>query len=103
VNTKDNFKGGNIQYFVQNWEKITSDETILSWVRGLHIDFEPGLKQMFIPTQRSFGVDGDTFVDDKVFEMRQKEVIQTSTHEDREIISTIFLVDKKDGEAFSVG
>lgn len=97
MNTKDNFRGGNLQYFVHNWEQISSDNTVLSWVKGVHIDFDPDLEQVFIPQQRFFGADGDLFVDNKVQELLQKGVIEHTGHESGEVISTIFLVEKKDG------
>ena len=97
LNTKENFKGGKLKYFIHNWEQITSDETILSWVRGVHIGFEPGLRQLFVPSQRSFGPEEDNFVNQKVNELLQKGIIEPSSHEDGEIISTIFIVEKKGG------
>ena len=86
-----------MKYFIHNWEQITSDETILSWVRGVHIGFEPGLRQLFVPSQRSFGPEEDNFVNQKVNELLQKGIIEPSSHEDGEIISTIFIVEKKGG------
>ena len=86
-----------MKYFIHNWEQITSDETILSWVRGVHIGFEPGLRQLFVPSQRSFGPEEDNFVNQKVNELLQKGIIEPSSHEDGETISTIFIVEKKGG------
>ena len=96
-NKKENFRGGKLQYFIQNWEKITSDRTILSWVRGIHIDYNPDIRQLFVLPQRSFTNTENEFINNKVQELLQQGVIEHSLHEEGEIISTIFLVEKKDG------
>ena len=55
------------------------------------------MKQTFVPQQRHFGEKEDFFVNSKVQELLQKGVIEFSQHEEGEVISTIFTVDKKDG------
>ena len=86
-----------MRLFADSWEHLTSDATILSWIRGVHIDFDPDLQQVFVPQQRSFGAKEDAFINDKVEELLQKGVIEHTKHEKGEVISTIFLVEKKDG------
>ena len=61
-----------MRLFADSWEHLTSDETILSWIRGVHIDFDPDLQQVFVPQQRSFGAKEDAFVNDKIEELLQK-------------------------------
>lgn len=95
-NTKDHFEGGKIKHFLDNWKQITSDENILSWVRGVHIDYDSNLRQFYIPSEQNFGPEENDFVDQKVKELLKKGIIEPSLHEEGEVISTIFLVEKKD-------
>ena len=97
ANKKENFIGGNIRSFYHNWEQITSDKTILSWVRGVHIDYDPSLRQLYVPPQRLFCPEENQFIDKKVQLLLQQGVIEHSLHEEGEIISTVFLTEKKDG------
>ena len=55
MNTNRNFRGSKLQLFIDNWEQITSNKTILSWVRGVHIDFDPTSQKIFVPKQCSWG------------------------------------------------
>ena len=43
------FKAGRIKQFIQNWSAITSDESILSIVRGEHLQFATVPNQVFTP------------------------------------------------------
>ena len=40
VNTPDNFVGGKIQHFYENWSRLTSDKWILNVICGYNIEFE---------------------------------------------------------------
>lgn len=54
VNTPENFHGGKIQYFLENWKKITSDLWTLQQVKGYKLDFSGVPQQDKMPRNLPF-------------------------------------------------
>ena len=83
----DDFKAGQLPYFVNEWRALTSDTGILETVTGQHIEFNDTpvqIKEAYI-------------IDTEISDLLSKGVITESVHERDEFISTIFLRRKKDG------
>lgn len=92
------FKAGKLRDFLPCWRKITSDSNILNYVCGVKIAFEENL----VPVQTHyrpsvFNCHDEQIVQKEITTLLSKGVIQYSSHEQGEFISTIFLRPKPDG------
>ena len=88
--------GGQISYYKHEWEKITSDASILQTVEGEVIEFN------VLPPDRHFAVNPKTdkieerAIDLQIQEMLTKRIIVPSKHEIHEYVSPIFVTAKQD-------
>lgn len=87
-----NFKAGQIVNALSEWGNITSDPTILEFVKGVRIEFTPG----FSPEQDNvrssvFNRVQQAIVAKEIETLLNKGVIKPSCHEPGEFISPIFL------------
>ena len=93
-----NFKAGQIVNALSEWGNITSDPTILEFVKGVRIEFTPG----FSPEQENvrssvFNHVQQAIVAKEIETLLNKGVIKPSCHEPGEFISPTFLRPKPDG------
>jgi len=91
--------GGRLRFFRSNWEKITSDPTILEAIDGYKLEFKQGCKpvQAKYPYPYKLSNEERLAVDDEIQKLLDKEVIALSDNEEGQILSNIFTRKKKDG------
>ena len=97
VNTPDNFVAGKICSAFDNWTQLTSDKCILSWVRGVHIDFIENLVQSCIPSPICFGPGDCEKINAELQRLLSKGIIEFAEPVEGQFISNIFFRTKKDG------
>ena len=92
------FKAGRIQYYLNEWETISSDRNILDIVKGCKIEFKSNTPhQMKHPKEITFSSVETGFIDTEIKRLLDKGVIVPSCHETREFVSAIFVRPKPDG------
>ena len=92
----NNFQAGRISQFLDIWRQLTSDQEILSTVRGMSIDFDNTPHQHYLPkTNRSHNQ--AQLIASEIHKLLSGHVIEPTGHTRGEIISDIFLRSKKDG------
>ena len=92
------FKAGRIQYYLNEWETISSDCNILDIVKGCQIEFKSNtLNQMKHSKEIKFSNVETGFIDTEIKRLLEKGVIVPSCHETGEFLSTIFVRPKPDG------
>ena len=87
---------GRLQFFLQNWEKLTSDPFILNTVHGFQIPFLSEPSQVASPHAIPMNSEQATLVDQEVQEMMNKGAIKSTNCSQKQFLSPIFLVPKKD-------
>jgi hypothetical protein len=99
VNTPDNFVGGKIQHFYENWSRLTSDKWILNVICGYNIEFEntPTGIQNKEPKELVFNSDETNMVQREIEKCLQKDIIHSVTNVRNQYISNIFVRPTKDG------
>jgi len=92
------FKAGKLREFMLCWRRITSDSNILNYVSGVKISFEGNslpVQTRYRPSV--FNRYEEQIVQQEITTLLSKGVIEYSSHEAGEFISTIFLRPKSDG------
>ena len=99
VNTPDNFVGGKIQHFYENWSRLTSDKWILdvTCICGYNIELENTPIQNKEPKELVFNFDEINMVQREIEICLQKDIIHSVTNVRNQYISNIFARPKKDG------
>lgn len=97
----DDFKGGQNAHFEHEWKKLTNDNQILSWVRGVKIDFDCDLDELsalssLYETIR-FTEKERTVISEEISTLVKEGIVSECEHIKGEVISTVFLREKKDG------
>ena len=93
-------KAGIIGNCSQAWHGLPSDDRFLSWVKGYEITFikeppytkEPGQTRTSTYSTRTYDWEA---ADSEIESIRRKGVLETSSHEEGEFISNLFLRPKK--------
>ena len=92
----DTFEAGHITHCLQAWKRITSDREIISTVTRLKIDFHTTPTQHYNPhSKRTY--EETRIIDSEIQKLLAKKVIEPIEHSENEIISKIFVREKKDG------
>ena len=91
------FKAGSTAQRFSSWRNLTSDKTILDSVRGITIPFDELPKQHKFNPNPKFSATETLAIDFELERLLAKEVIEPTRHEPGEIISPIFVREKKDG------
>ncbi len=91
------FEAGSLRYNIRNWETITSDPEILSYVSGVQIDFieMPHSGSSF--TEAIFNETQSKQIDAQIELMLAKGIIKKCEKSEPEYISRIFTRPKSDG------
>ena len=91
------FKEGQLSLYLHEWEKLTTDGSILQTISGECIEFlsEPPGQSAFPPN--SIQRDHKSLVDNEILSLQDKGVIVPCAHEPGEFISPIITVPKSDG------
>ena len=91
-----NFQAGQLSLHLSEWESLTSDPEVLQIVRGDVINFtdEPPV----VHNARQCGVSPDTHIlmDNEIYDLKSQAIIVQTHPEEREYISHVFPVIKKD-------
>ena len=89
--------GGRLTQFEQNWRLITQDPWILQVVKGKPIDWLEIPKQNKEPPELNFSPEERSQVQEEVTKMLSLGVIETCEEDPDQVVSSIFLRDKKGG------
>ena len=92
----DNFRAGCVSHSSDAWNRLTSDQEILSTVFGTTIEFDSPPRQHYLPQSVRSDFDAQVIVLE-ISKLLSKRVIEPTGHSHGEIISDIFLRNKKDG------
>ena len=98
LSSQGSFKAGQIMWSLPHCQEITNDPTILQCVKGIKIEFKPGV----IPFQANvrpstFSQSQHDIVAVEIDKLCQKGVLKVSSPEPGEFVSPIFLRPKPDG------
>ena len=95
MNTPDNFLGGKLALFFDKWKAFPTDNWVLEHVLGVKV----GLENVNLPDRKeiSFSETESRQIKDELDKLLLKKVIQKTKHVEGEVISNIFVRDKKDG------
>ena len=86
------FKAGNTANFVHNWQKITANKTVLSWIQGIQLEFlEPPPKSISREYQKFLYPEPEVI--SEVETLLKYGAIEEVTPESDQIVSSIFLVE----------
>lgn len=95
-NRCDTFKAGCIAHSLPAWKNITSDNNIISTVMGMKINFENPPTQHYITNSPRQPAE-TLIIDSEIQKLLSKQVIEPTRHCKNEVISDIFVREKKDG------
>lgn len=89
-----------MKLFISEWEKLTSDDSILDIVKHCHLEFENDCvpSQTSLPHQIKFNNKECLYVKNEIDKHLKMEVIMEIDLENVEFVSTIFLRPKRNGE-----
>lgn len=89
-----------MKLFISEWEKLTSDDSILDIVKHCHLEFENDCvpSQTTLPHQIKFNNKECLYVKNEIDKLLKMEVIMEIDLENVEFVSTIFLRPKRNGE-----
>lgn len=92
----DNFRARCVLHSSDAWNRLTSDQEILSTVSGMAIEFDSPPRQHYLPQSVRSHFDA-LVIDLEITKLLSKCVMEPTGHSHGEIISDIFLLSKKDG------
>ena len=95
TNLKVEFQAGKTKQYLYNWKHLTSDIEILQTVLGLPIELTDELVQTHL--HHCCSHQHQSIIDDGIEKLLQRNLTTRCDHEEREIISPIFLKKKFDG------
>lgn len=101
LNTPDNFTGGKISRFYEQWQLITTDAWILNCVQGHAIETILHPVQHYMPKPIQFSNEETDLIDHEIRYMTQRHIIETVDPSDSpgdEFVSNIFFRHKKHGQ-----
>ena len=93
----DNFRGRQLSDFYSEWQKLTSDASILQVIAGDDIKFTelPPTQTSYTPNQINGNHKG--LINKEIDNLLSKGIIVECDHEPGEFVSPIFSIPKKDG------
>ena len=96
LNTPENFTGGKIREFKDQWKEVTESSWVFSVIEGVSIDH----KQVeFIPDKHEINFEPDMHeaMSKEVTKLLDKKVIEKVCESEDQVVSNIFGRMKKDG------
>ena len=93
----ERFQAGQIKTKLNNWKRMVSDPEVLETVKGLKIKFDGNPMTCSQKEQRYFSEKENRAVDEEIEKLLKKKVIQKSCPETGQVVSPIFVREKKDG------
>ena len=96
---KENLRkvAGSLHSFRDRWLKVTSDPTILSWLKGYKISFIDKPHQVSEPKERDWNNDEISNISEFVEDLLYKGAISPCKNLSNQLLSNIFLRPKPDG------
>lgn len=101
VSKNNVFTAGRLKFFIQEWEKLTSDPYILNIVHQCELEF----KDNILPVQNSKSIRNtkvnskqELVIEAELQKLLKMNAIEETQSEDGEFISPIFVTTKKNGE-----
>ena len=91
------FIAGNISKYIDEWKKLTNDESVLQMVKGCYLEIDLAFAQVSEPRELPFSEEESEFIDNEIKKLLEKGVIEESWDQKDQFISNIFLRPKKDG------
>lgn len=97
MNTPENFHSGKVADHLNSWRQLTSDRWILQQVAGIEIEFM--ITGEHIPDRKEirFSSSEDELVANEVAKLVEKQIVQEVDQRPDQLLSSIFLRQKKDG------
>lgn len=92
-----NKTAGRSSFYVQRWKEISNDRHILSYISGYQIPFIETPTQMVIPEEKIWALEEERLLDVKIEKLLRKGAIEECEDDERQFISSYFLVPKPDG------
>lgn len=89
---------GRLQYFYDQWQSVTDDSTILSWIAGYKIPFKMEPIQSSAPKEICRSETDSDIIDTCIAEMLKSEFISYCDPCDGQYLSPIFTVPKPNGK-----
>ena len=96
MNTPDNFTGGKIREFQEEWREISGSDWIYSIVKGVTID-ENDVEPIPDKNEINFSPEMQAAMENEVSKLLDKKVIEKVEESDDQVVSNIFGRLKKDG------
>ena len=85
------FKANRIQYYLNEWETISSERNILDIVKGCQIEFKSNTPhEMKHPKEIKFSNVETRFIDTEIKRLLEKGAIVPSCHETGEFVSILY-------------
>lgn len=88
-----------MQHFFENWKQITSDQTILNWIKGFKIPFVKKPFQKYVVKNPKWSNKEITLIKEQLSILLKKKAIRKCSPDKDQFISSIFLVPKPDGSS----
>ena len=88
---------GRLKFFISEWQDITSDPTILSWIKGYKIPFVSVPTQLSEPKERAWSISEEKEITLIISQLIKKGAISKCLDEPDQFISDVFLTPKSDG------
>ena len=95
--------GGRISQFLKEWEKLTNDQTILSYIKGVTFDFHEIPKQDIVHREYKFDEVIKNKIDEEINNFLSRGIIEHSKVEKDQVISNIFCRKKPSGDIRIIG
>ena len=98
LNNQSRFVGGQVRFHIEQWQEITSDPYVLQCVKNCHLEleYEPSSSFNRHTNAQNFSFSEQQSIDNELNEFLSKQIIEFSHHESGEIISSIFILPKKE-------
>jgi hypothetical protein len=89
-----------LKQFISEWEKLTSDQSILDIVQHCHLEIENNsvLVQTSLPHKIKFNEKECSNINNEISKLLEMDVIREINTDDVRFVSTIFLRPKRNGE-----
>ena len=91
--------GGRLRLFSKQWKRITNDPAILNLVNGWEIEFHTHPQEAIAKQKTNMAADERLAVEGEIAAMLEKGAIEKSGAVQGQVLSGIFLREKKDGSS----
>lgn len=91
------FIAGRLKNYVREWESLTNDPLILSWVKGYKIPFHSHVHQSICPLKRNWSLTEFEIAQKMITELLNKGAISKCEYSKNQFVSDIFLRAKSNG------